>query len=186
MAATPRERLLWAAAGCVLATLVATLLFARVLSSWFEDQGRVNAAFGVGMLLVMATLLSQGFVRWPSWTRVLVGLSAATGAYFALVRMASAAERSHVIEFALLGALVHEAMLERARRVEVRWPSLRAWAMTVGVGVLDELIQWPLPWRVFDPVDIAFNTIAATMAVFAGVTLRWLSGAWARWRQGST
>ncbi len=39
------------------------------------------------------------------------------------------------------------------------------------MGLIDELIQWFLPNRVFDPIDIVFNTAAAVLAVSAAVLL---------------
>ena len=41
------------------------------------------------------------------------------------------------------------------------------------VGVLDECIQLLLPSRVFDPVDMLFNALAAVMAVGASSALHW-------------
>jgi len=41
------------------------------------------------------------------------------------------------------------------------------------IGVLDECIQAFLPNRVFDPLDILFNALAAVMAVVASAALTW-------------
>ena len=61
-----------------------------------------------------------------------------------------------------------------ASRVPV--PALLATAIASLIGVLDEGIQWFLPRRVLDPVDILFNVLAALMAVAASVALRWARG----------
>ena len=44
---------------------------------------------------------------------------------------------------------------------------------TALIGVVDECIQWFLPSRVFDPLDMLFNVLAAVMAVTASAALRW-------------
>ena len=83
-------------------------------------------------------------------------------------------ERSHLIEYGVVGILIFEALTERAsqgRRVPL--PPLLAVLATATLGVLDEGIQAILPNRVFDPVDILFNLLAGTMAVGASVALAW-------------
>ena len=49
------------------------------------------------------------------------------------------------------------------------------------IGVIDECIQLLLPSRVFDPIDMLFNVLAAVMAVTASTAL-----GWARKRSGQT
>lgn len=48
----------------------------------------------------------------------------------------------------------------------------RLWAWTLAV-VFDETIQLVLPSRVFDPINMLFNVLAAVMAVAASSALRW-------------
>lgn len=52
-------------------------------------------------------------------------------------------------------------------------PALLAIVIAALVGVLDECIQAFLPNRVFDPLDILFNVLAAVMAVTASAALAW-------------
>ena len=74
----------------------------------------------------------------------------------------------------VLGVFIHEALVERAsqgRRVPV--PAVVAVVSAAAIGVVDEGIQWFLPNRVFDPVDMLFNFLAATTSVAAVVALAW-------------
>ncbi len=85
----------------------------------------------------------------------------------------SVAERTHLMEYGVVGVFVHEALTERAsqgRRVPVPAALLAILATTL-VGALDEGIQAILPSRVFDPVDMLFNLLAAVMAVTASAAL---------------
>lgn len=78
------------------------------------------------------------------------------------------------MEYGVLAVFVYEALTERAsqgRRVPV--PALLAALATSLLGVLDECILAFLPSRVFEPIDILFNVLAAVMAVFAMVALGW-------------
>jgi VanZ family protein len=79
-------------------------------------------------------------------------------------------ERTHLIEYSLVAILIYQALVERKRNGrQVPFPTLLAFTATVILGLLDESIQWNLPNRVFDWVDVGFNTLAALMAI--GVSL---------------
>jgi VanZ family protein len=108
-----------------------------------------------------------------------VGLGVGTVVMLVLVRTAIP-ERSHLMEFGVLAVLVFEALTERkanGRRVPV--PALLAVVVTTSLGALDEGIQFFLPSRVFDPLDLVFNTGAAVAAVLGMVAL----GFARRWQQ---
>ena len=88
--------------------------------------------------------------------------------------MGLAAERSHLLEYSVVALFIYEALTERAsqgRRVPV--PALLAILATSLVGVLDECIQAFLPSRVFDPLDMLQNAVAAVVAVTGCAALRW-------------
>lgn len=94
-----------------------------------------------------------------------------------VVRMALPEERTHLIEYGVVALLAHEALTERAS--QGRWaprPALFAVGIAGMIGVVDELIQLALPSRVFDPVDMGFNLLAAGLAVAASVALRRVRG----------
>lgn len=133
----------------------------------------ITAAFLLGMLLVGLTILTQGLQVRPGGMELAVALGVGTVYLLALSRLAFP-ERSHLIEYGVVASLVHEALLERAgqgRRVPA--PGVLAVAVTSLLGLLDECLQLIIPSRVFDPEDIVFNVLAATMAVGAGSALRW-------------
>ena len=98
--------------------------------------------------------------------------------------MGSWEERTHLFEYALVAALVHEALLERrdnGRRVPA--PALLALVISLLLGWLDEGIQSLLPNRVFDLIDVAFNSIAATMIIGMRCAVA-LVRAWVERRRG--
>ncbi|NNF57280.1 MAG: VanZ family protein [Rhodothermaceae bacterium] len=125
------------------------------------------------MLLIGVAILTQGLRVRPGGREVGVGMGVAVVYFFMFFRMAIP-ERSHLIEYSVVAVLVYEALTERVsqgRRVPV--PALLAILATSLVGALDEGIQMFFPTRVFDPVDILFNVLAAVMAVLAVAVLRW-------------
>ncbi len=66
------------------------------------------------------------------------------------------AERFHFLEYGLLGILILRASV---RTVPDRWATTfgRAALVLLTIGVVDEIIQFALPNRVFDLRDIWFN-----------------------------
>ena len=171
-----RERRLWLWSLAVVLAIYATLGLTGTLAEALREFGLLNAAvfFLLGMFLVGATIVTQGIKIRPGGTELAVALGVAAAYLMVFTRMAILEERTHLIEYGVLGVFIHEALTERAsqgRRVPI--PPVLAVLATAALGVIDEGIQWLLPNRVFDPQDILFNMLAGTMAVSAVVSLAW-------------
>ena len=180
-----RERRLWIWTLLVVAAIYATLGLATTVASLLRESGLLDESlpvvmFLVGMFLVGTTIVTRGLKVRPGGVEVAVALGVATAYFMVFVRIAILEERSHLIEYSVVAGLIHEALTERAsqgRRVPM--PALLAVLLAVLVGAVDEGIQAWLPVRVFDPMDILFNALAAFMAVAGSAAL-----AWARRRTG--
>ncbi|MDE2817078.1 MAG: VanZ family protein [Chloroflexota bacterium] len=172
-----RERRLWLWVLAVMVAIYATLGLAQQWAAALEERGLLDFTVGLFllcMLLVGLTVLTQGLRVRPGGAEVAVFIGVATAYLLVLTRMTVPTERSHLIEYSIVGVLIHEALTERrSRGRRVPLPPVLAVLITVALGALDEGIQWLLPNRVFDPVDILFNTLAGTMAVAASVALTW-------------
>ena len=171
--ASPREQWLWAASLFTVLAIYSTLLLASTLAGALPHVV-TTGAFLTGMILVGATILTQGLKIRPSGLEVAIGLGIGTILFLVMLRL-TLPERSHLMEYGVLAALLHEALLERRSRG--RWvpvPGLLAIAATTLIGLVDELVQRFMPHRVFDTDDILFNLLAAVMAVGAGFALRWV------------
>ncbi len=172
-----RERRLWLSVLIVMVAIYATLGLAQRLAETLIEWGLLDFTVGLFLLcmfLVGLTILTQGLKVRPGGSEVAVGIGVATAYLLVFTRMTVPTERSHLIEYSIIGVLICEALTERksqGRRVPLL-PVL-AVLVTVALGALDEGIQWLLPNRVFDPVDILFNTLAGIMAVAASVALTW-------------
>jgi hypothetical protein len=168
-----RERRLWAWTLVVVVAIYSTLGLTGTLAEALRARGLLAAAFMLGMLLVGATILVQGLKARPGGAEVAVALGVTTAYFMVFLRMAIE-ERSHLIEYGVVAAFVHEALEERAaQRRRVPAPAVLAVLVTALIGVVDECIQAFLPGRVVDPRDMLFNVLAAVMAVVAKVGLRW-------------
>ena len=169
-----RERRLWAWTLAVVAAIYSTLGLARTLNAALGDLGLGVGLFMLCCLLVLATAVTQGLRVRPGGAEIAVALGVAAAYLLVLVRMSIPTERSHLIEYGVVALFIHEALAERARHGRrVPAPALLAVVAAGLVGVLDECLQLLIPSRVFDPVDMLFNVLAATMAVTASSALRW-------------
>lgn len=180
-----RERRLWLWTLAVVAAIFASLGVGGQLAEALRDLEALDEALQVGLFLLCMLLVGTTAVLQGVWTRpdrLELAVAAGIVAVYLLVflRIAVLEERSHLIEFGVLGVFVYAALAERAgqgRRVPA--PAVLAIAGTSAVGLLDECLQVWVPNRVFDAWDILFNVLAASMAVGASVAL-----AWARRRTG--
>ena len=173
-----RERRLWLWTLAVVVAIYSTLGLARTLADFLNDSGLIGVGlFLLACLMVLATVVTQGLRVRPNGLEIAVALGIAAVYLLVFVRMSIPTERSHLIEYGVVVVLIYEALLERAshgRRIPV--PALLALVAASLIGVLDECIQAFLPSRVFDPVDMLFNVLAAVMAVAASVALGWARG----------
>ena len=169
-----RERRLWVWTAVVVAAIYSTLGLARTLVEYLGNDFVSVWLFLAGCLLVLATVVTQGLRVRPGGAEVAVALGVAAAYLLIVVRMSVPTERSHLVEYGVVAVFIHEALTERARRGRrVPAPAPLAIMAASLVGAIDEGLQRLIPSRVFDPVDILFNVLAAVMAVTASVALRW-------------
>ena len=174
-----RERRLWLWTLAVVVAIYSTLGLARTLAGALREAGLLEGTtlvfFGFfALFLVGATVVTQGLKARPGGAEIAVALGVTAAYLMVFFRMVSLEERTHLIEYGVVGVFIYEALAERAshgRRVPL--PPLLAILATAALGLLDEGIQLFLPSRVFDPVDILFNLLAGAMSVAASVALAW-------------
>ena len=169
-----RERRLWIWTLIVVAVLYSTLGVTPMVAASPLFRNLNAALFLLGMMLVGATIISRGLKIRLSGANLGIILGVAAAYVLVFVRFTSTEERSHLIEYGVVAAFIHEALEERASQGRfVPFHPLLAVLSTALIGVVDEFIQHFIPNRVFDPLDIVFNTMAAALAVAAIAALGW-------------
>lgn len=167
-----RERRLWLLAAAAVVAIWSTLGLARRLADELAATGLVDAAFALGAALVLVVVVAHAVRRRPGLGETMAWLAIGTVYGLAFVRIASPAERTHLVEYGVVAVLVHAALQERRRGGgDVHRPGLAAFVVAAGLGLVDELLQWVLPTRVFDLRDVGFNALAAGMAIAAAALL---------------
>ena len=167
-----RERRLWLWALAVMVAIYSTLGPARTLVDALRERNLLRVSFAVVVLLVVVAVVGQWVKRRPGWREIGVALGVALAYWMTFLRMENPAERTHLIEYGIVAALIHQALLERMRNGRpVPGPAALTVALTALVGLLDECIQAVLPSRVFDWNDVLFNALAGFMVIVARLAL---------------
>ena len=138
-----RERRLWLWTLAVVAAIYSTLGLANTLAWALRERGLLDvASFWLGMLLVGATIVAFGLKARPGGLEIAVMLGVTAAYVLLLLRMVIPEERSHLIEYGVVGVFIYAALAERAsqgRRVPL--PPLLAIVATAALGLFDEGIQ---------------------------------------------
>ena len=125
------------------------------------------AAVSISVLaLVIGGLAFVWSKRRPDWREIGVVLAVAFAYWMVGVRIESWEERTHLVEYGIIAALIHQALLERVRNgSSLSAPAAITVATTAVLGLLDESIQALIPNRFFDVRDIFFNAFTGFMVV---------------------
>ena len=170
-----RERRLWLWALATVAAVYLTLGLSGTLAQRIPGGGLLDVSlfFFVVFLLGM-TVLTHGLKLRPRGAEIGILLGVAV-VYFMMFVRTTMAERTHLIEYSVVAVFIHEALAERRDQGgRVPAPALLAILATSVIGTIDESIQSFLPNRVFDPIDILFNSLAALMTVATLAALGWV------------
>lgn len=161
-----RERRLWVAMVAVVSAIYATLGLARTLSDELRNRDLLDDTFFFAFLVLVVAVVIRALRLRRGGAEVFVVLATAIVYLMMFLRMASPEERSHLLEYGVVALIIDEALSERARNGSpVPRPALAAIAAASLIGTVDELVQLAIPSRVFDPIDIGFNALAAVVAI---------------------
>ena len=163
-----RERQLWIWTLVVLAAIYATLGAAGSLVMALRERNLLRVSFGLIVVLLIAAIVLRWVRRRPTWSEIGVWIGVGLAYWITFLRIENPAERTHLFEYGVVAALIHQALLERQRNGR---PVPNPAALTIGVtallGLLDESIQAILPNRVFDWIDVGFNAFAGFIVTAA-------------------
>ena len=178
-----RERHLWLWTLAVVVAIYSTLGPARTLVEALRERNLLRVSFALVLILVVGTIARQWLKSRPGWREIGVALGVAFAYLTTFIRMESPEERTHLVEYGVVAALIHQALLERVhhgRRVPA--PAALTIAVTALLGVVDEVVQVMLPSRFFDYRDIFFNALAGFMVIVARLAIAPVHGpGWRLW-----
>lgn len=170
-----RERRLWMWVLVTVVAIYATLGPAQILVAELRERNLLRILFILLLVIIGVVIIWRWVKNPPGWREIGVWVGVALVYTFAFLRVETPEERTHLIEYSLVAILIYQALQERVKNGRwVPYPAVLAFAATSVLGIIDEAIQAVLPNRVFDPIDIGFNTLAAMMAIIASLALTWV------------
>lgn len=158
----------------VVVAIYSSLGLASTLAGVVRNHDLLTPVFFFCLFLFAASVLTQGLQVRPGGAEIAVGLGVVAVYLLVSLRMLVPDERTHLMEYSVVAVFIYAALKERASQGRrVPFLALVAAVATSLLGLIDECFQAFLPSRVFDPMDILFNVLAALMAVVAMVVLGW-------------
>lgn len=160
-----KERLLWLTTFFVVVGIFSTIGLAGQFADFFIRQELFGLLFILGFILTGSIIVTFGLrnksrpIEWLLYLVVfliLIMIFARSGV--------SLVERTHLFEYGIVSVLLFNAMLER--NSSILKASIYAFLMTTLLGSIDEVIQYYLPVRVFDWLDIVRNISAGLIGIF--------------------
>ncbi len=171
-----RERRLWLAVTAAVVALLAALYPMQFALDALRSRNLLR--FTISVLFILCAAAVAGALvrrRAPRLAWLVVALAGALYAAIALA-MEVPQERLHLVEYGALALLIRTAIAESAavRQLGNRVSNVGVWALGVAttVGWLDEAVQGILPNRMYDLRDVAFNALAAALALCAAAAIR--------------
>lgn len=173
---TPLERRLWLAVGIAVGLLLAALYPMQFVLDALRARGLLRLAIAALFLLSAGAVVgSLTRNRAPLAAWLVVALAGALYAALALA-MEVPQERLHLVEYGGLALLLRAAIAESVARRPAgdRVSNIDVWALgaATAIGWLDEGVQGILPNRIYDLRDVAFNALAAALALVAAAAVR--------------
>jgi hypothetical protein len=171
-----RERRLWLAVVAAVALLLAALYPLQFVLDALRARNLLRLTIaGLFLVCAVAVLLALARRRAPLRTFLVVALAGAIYAGIALA-MEVPQERLHLVEYGALALLARAAIAASAavRAWRERVTNVDVWSLGLVtlIGWLDEAVQGALPNRQYDLRDVAFNALAAALALAAAAVVR--------------
>ena len=171
-----RERRLWVAVAVAVALLLAALYPLQFALDALRAKNLLRLSI-VALFVAGAVPAVYSVARRRASFRAWLALVATGAVYLALaLAMEVPQERLHLVEYGALALLVRAAVAESVavRALRERVTSVDVWTLGIAtaVGWLDEAVQGILPNRIYDLRDVAFNALAAGLALAAAAALR--------------
>ena len=169
-----RERRLWLWILAVMVAIYSTLSPAQEVAAALRERNLLRVSTAAFLLLVGVVIAVKWAKTRPDRREIGAALGITAVYLTTLIRLPVPEARSHLFEYGLVAMLIYQALTERrrnGRRVPV--PAALAVVATALLGWLDEGIQWLLPNRVYDLLDVGFNALAGLAAVSAILFMEW-------------
>lgn len=169
-----QEKKLWLYVLLVWLAILSSLIFGYPLLKFLGNENMQALIFLLCMGMIGVTIILHAFRRKSDRNETVTILGIVAVLLMLFLRL-GLAERTHLMEYAVLTVFIHKALLERLKgKYKSFLIAIFALVLSFCIGVFDEIIQILIPNRVFDITDFLFNGIAAGIAVGASLFWKWI------------
>lgn len=168
-----KEKRLWLCVGLILLAILTTLVASNHIIPLITDARFLDLFGRLAFTGIIVTIIGHGIknkntkTEWVIWFGVLA-------VYAIVIIRLGHAERTHLMEYGVLAIFTHKALTERHKHRKLFIPpAIAAILISSSIGVLDELVQLYIPYRVFDTIDILFNFLAALTSITIASVISW-------------
>jgi len=145
--------------------MVLTASFTRQLMEFTTaciGKGGFGILIGIILIGIATLFVILEAKRLVNPLRIWVMLALLVSVFFYLWKIKLPQVRMHILMYAVVGWLASRDAIESGRT----WKTIiLAWLFAASAGILEELFQKILPYRVFEIADIIFNLKGATLGV---------------------
>ena len=169
------EKRYWFYSLIIVIAIFSSLAFGRPLQEIIQNPTVQLILFVSGMVITATVIIIHGSSGFSNKLDLVIWLGIIGVSVLLFFRL-GAHERSHLMEYGILAVFVHKAFLARNEQVHTILIGLKAFSLVVLIGLLDEGLQRLIPTRVFDWQDVAFNCLAAMLAIGGGMAIYYIKG----------
>lgn len=131
--------------------------------STFKGYGSLVVYIIAFTMAVFAALYVLRFRKDRNYLHYVTLIGSFSILWFMVVHAKYSAEKVHLIEFGILGALVYRALLHHTS--SSLFIFISGSVICSILGLLDEVVQFYMPGRVFDPQDVLMNIVSSVLTL---------------------
>jgi len=163
-----REMWYWVGAELVLFSILITLLKSKPFTLFINSHEQLASVFMLSLGMIGISIFLYGLQPKHKF-EILLSLGLLAIFILLFIRL-NVSERSHLLEYGILTIFIHEAFTERKKiKPNVIPLILKTIFVAIPIGLIDELSQLYIPYRVFDMYDIYFNVLAVLSVLCFGL-----------------
>jgi hypothetical protein len=133
-----REQRLWFWVLVVMVAIYSTLGPAQLIAQELRERNLLRVSFAVVLILAGTVVVWQRMKKRPGWREFGVAFGVTFAYLWTLLRAFSPEERTHLIEYAVVAAFIHQALAERVRHGDrIPVPAVLTVVATALLGWID-------------------------------------------------
>ena len=148
--------------------IISSSFMSQLMKFFIKVFGELAFAILIGIIFFIALFYFAVFIVKSKLNlyRTLLIILLLAGGIFLAWQLEIPQERIHILEYGILGWFASRGLITHTKKEGI----IFSWILIIVIGILDELFQKVLPYRVGDIRDIMFNSLGGLW----GIALCWI------------